>query len=252
MKGEKEIKKFVKDRYGEIASKGDSCCPSCSCPADLAQQAKSMGYSEEEIKSLPEGAVMGLGCGNPTALAELKEGETVLDLGSGGGLDVFLAAQKVGQKGRVVGVDMTAAMIEKARENARKANYENVEFRLGEIENLPVENDSIDVIVSNCVVNLSPDKLATYREAFRVLKSGGRILISDLVTEGELPEDVRRSFDAWAECVAGALQKQEYLQTIRKAGFRDVVIAAQHTYDEPGMDDRLKGKITSIQVKAYK
>lgn len=252
MKGEKEIKKFVKDRYGEIASKGDSCCPSCCCPADLAQQAKSMGYSEEEIKSLPEGAVMGLGCGNPTALAELKEGETVLDLGSGGGLDVFLAAQKVGQRGRVIGVDMTAEMIEKARENAKKAGYESVEFRLGDIENLPVEDDTIDVIISNCVINLSPDKLATYKEAFRVLKSGGRILISDLVTEGELPEDVRRSFEAWAECIAGALEKQEYLQTIRKAGFRDVVIAAQHTYDEPGMDDRLRGKITSIQVAAYK
>jgi len=252
MKGEKEIKKFVKDRYGEIVSKGDSCCPSPCCAADLAQQAKSMGYSEKEIRSLPEAAVMGLGCGNPTALAELKEGETVLDLGSGGGLDVFLAAQKVGEKGRVIGVDMTTEMVEKAEENARKGNYKNVEFRLGEIETLPVEDNSIDVIISNCVINLSPDKLATYKEAFRVLKSGGRILISDLVTEGELPEDVRRSFDAWAECIAGALEKQEYLNTIKKAGFREVAIVAEHAYGEPGMDDRLKGKIISIQVKAYK
>jgi len=252
MKSEKEVKKFVKDRYGKIASKGDSCCPSCGSPADLAEQAKSMGYSEEEIKSIPADAVMGLGCGNPTALAELKEGETVLDLGSGGGLDVFLAANKVGDKGKVIGVDMTPEMIEKARENARKADCQNVEFRLGEIENLPVEDGSVDVIISNCVINLSPDKLATFKEAFRVLKPNGRILISDLVTEGELPEDVRRSFDAWAECIAGALEKQEYLDTIKKAGFRNIEIVKQHTYGEPGMDDRLSGKITSIRVKAFK
>lgn len=252
MKGKEEIKKFVKGRYGEIASQRDSCCPSCCSPADLAQQAKSMGYSEAEIRSLPQGAVMGLGCGNPTALAELKEGETVLDLGSGGGLDAFLASQRVGEKGRVVGVDMTTEMIEKAKENASRGHYENVEFRLGEIENLPVEDNSVDVIISNCVINLSPDKLATYKEAFRVLRPGGRILISDLVTEGELPEDIRRSFAAWAECIAGALEKQEYLHTIKRAGFREVAVVAEHAYGEPGMDDRLKGKITSIQVKAYK
>lgn len=251
MKGDKEIKNFVKDRYGEIASRGDSCCPSC-CPADLAQQAKSMGYSEEEIGSLPEEALMGLGCGNPTALAELKEGETVLDLGSGGGLDVFLAAQRVGGKGKVIGVDMTTEMIEKARRNAEKGSYTNVEFLPGEIENLPLGNNSVDVIISNCVINLSPDKLATFKEAFRVLKPGGRILISDLVTEEELPEEVRRSFQAWAECIAGALQKEEYLNVIRQAGFREMTIAAQHTYEGSGMDHRLRGKITSIQVRAYK
>ncbi|MCK4782994.1 MAG: arsenite methyltransferase [Desulfobacteraceae bacterium] len=252
MTGEKEIKKFVKDRYGVIASKGDSCCPSPCCAADLAQQAKSMGYSEKEIRSLPEAAVMGLGCGNPTALAELKEGETVLDLGSGGGLDVFLAAQKVGEKGRVIGVDMTTEMVEKAEENARKGNYKNVEFRLGEIETLPVEDNSIDVIISNCVINLTPDKLATFKETFRVLKPNGRILISDLVTKGKIPEDVRQSFDAWAGCIAGAMEKQEYLNTITKAGFRDVAVIAEHTYSEPKTDDRLAGKIISVQVKAYK
>jgi len=252
MKREKEIREFVKERYAEIASEGDSCCPSCACPPDLVEQAKSMGYSEQEIRSVPEGAVMGLGCGNPTALAELKEGETVLDLGSGGGLDVFLAARKVGEKGKVIGVDMTPEMLEKARENAKKGNHKNVEFRVGEIENLPVEDDSIDVVISNCVINLSPDKLATYKEAFRILKPNGRILISDLVTEGELPEDVRRSFEAWAGCIAGALEKQEYLNTIKKAGFRDVTILAEHPLGEPGMDDRLTGKIISIQVKAYK
>jgi SAM-dependent methyltransferase len=252
MKREKEIKQFVKDRYAKIASNGDSCCPGCTCNTDLVEQAKSIGYSEEEIRNVPEGAVMGLGCGNPTALAELKAGETVLDLGSGGGVDVFLAAQKVGENGNAIGVDMTAEMLEKARENARLGNYKNVEFRAGEIENLPVEDNSIDVVISNCVVNLSPDKLATYKEVFRALKPNGRVLISDLVTKGELPEDVRQSSEAWACCIAGAMEKQEYLNTITKAGFRDVTIVAEHPFCEPGMDDRLAGKIISIQVRAYK
>jgi SAM-dependent methyltransferase len=252
MKREEEVKKFVKDRYARIASTGDSCCSSCVNPTDLVEQVKSVGYSKQEIESIPETAMMGLGCGNPTALAELREGETVLDLGSGGGLDVFLAAQKVGEKGKVIGVDMTPEMVEKARENAKKGNYKNVEFRIGEIENLPVGDDSIDVIISNCVINLTPDKLAAYKEAFRVLMPNGRILISDLVTEGKLPEDVRQSFEAWAECIAGALEKQEYLNTIKQAGFKDVTIVAEHPFGEPGMDDRLTGKIISIQVKAYK
>jgi arsenite methyltransferase len=252
MKREKEIKQFVKDRYAMIASNEDSCCPCCTCNAGLVEQAKSIGYSVQEIINVPEGSVMELGCGNPVALAELKAGETVLDLGSGGGVDVFLAAQKVGENGNVIGVDMTAEMLEKARENARIGNYTNVEFRAGEIENLPVEDDSIDVVISNCVVNLSPDKLATYREVFRVLKPNGRILISDLVTEGELPEDVRQSSEAWACCIAGAMETQEYLNTITKAGFRDVTIVAEHLFCEHGMDDRLAGKIISIHVRAYK
>lgn len=252
MEREKTIKNFVKDRYAKIASKGSSCCPSCVCPADLIEQAKSIGYTEQEIRNIPEAAMMGLGCGNPTALAELKEGETVLDLGSGGGLDVFLAAQKVGEKGKVIGVDMTPEMVEKARENAKKNDYKNVEFRIGEIEKLPIEDDSIDVVISNCVINLSPDKLATYKEAFRVLKPNGRILISDMVTEGELPEDVRQSLEAWAGCIAGALEKQEYLNTIKKAGFRDVTIVAEYPSGEPRMDTRLTGKIISIKVRAHK
>ena len=252
MTREKEIKEFVKDRYGKIASNGGSCCPGCTCNTGLVEHAKSIGYSEAEITNVPEGSVMGVGCGNPTALAELKAGETVLDLGSGGGVDVFLASRKVGEKGNVIGVDMTAEMLEKARENARKGNYKNVEFRIGEIETLPVEDDSIDVVLSNCVVNLSLDKLATYKEVFRVLKPSGRVLISDLVTEGELPGDVRQSFDAWTECIAGSLEKQEYLNTIMEAGFRDVTIVAEHPFCESGIDDRLAGKITSIQVQAYK
>ena len=252
MRREEVIKEYVKDRYARIAATGESCCPSCACSANLVHQAKAIGYSEQELSSVPEGAVLGLGCGNPTALAELKEGETVLDLGPGGGLDVFLAAQKVGAQGKVIGVDMTPEMIEKARENARKGNYQNVEFRLGEIENLPVDDNSIDVIISNCVINLSPDKLAAFKEAFRVLRPNGRLLISDVVTEGELPEDVRRSFEAWAGCIAGALEKQEYLDTIRKAGFRNVMIVGEHCYSVPSMDDRLTGNLSSIHVKASK
>jgi len=252
MKDKKEIKKFVKKRYGKFASKSGSCCPSC-CSNEVIEQRKDIGYSKEEITTVPpETAAIGAGCGNPTALAELKEGETVLDLGSGGGIDVFLAAQKVGEKGKAIGVDMTPEMFEKAKKSARKNNYKNVEFRLGEIENLPVEDESIDVIISNCVINLSPDKLATFKEAFRVLKPNGRILISDLVTEGELPEDIRQSFEAWAGCIAGALERHEYLNTIKEAGFRDVIIVAEHSFSEHGMDNRLKGKIISVQVKAYK
>ncbi len=195
---------------------------------------------------------MGLGCGNPTALADLKGGEVAMDLGSGGGIDVFLAANKVGPNGRVIGVDMTEDMVKKANEIAKKNGYKNVEFRLGEIENLPVEDNSVDVIISNCVINLSPDKLRTYQEAYRVLKPGGRILISDLVTEGELPEEIKKNFDAWAECIGGALEKREYLDTIRKAGFRDVSIISQNTYNQPGLDDKLIGKITSVKVRAFK
>lgn len=251
MEREEEIKTFVKGRYGKIASQA-GCSPACCGGTNLLELATTKGYSEEEVGSVPEAAYMGLGCGNPTALAELQEGETVLDLGAGGGFDVFLAAQKVGETGKVIGVDMTPEMIEKARENARKGNYKNVEFRLGEIEKLPVEDNSVDVIISNCVINLSVDKLVTYKEAFRVLRPGGRVLISDLVTEGELPEDVRRSFEAWSRCIAGALEKQEYLDTIKKAGFKDVAIVSERTYRKLGMDDRLEGKITSVQVRAYK
>lgn len=251
MENEK-IKKFVKDRYSKIAEKGEPCCSCCVSIDDIIGQAKSMGYSEDEIRSIPEDAILGLGCGNPTALAELKEGETVLDLGSGGGIDVFIAAQKVGENGKVVGVDMTPEMIENAIKNAEAGSYENVEFKVGEIENLPIEDESMDVIISNCVINLTPDKLVAYREAFRVLKPRGRILISDLVTEGELAEDIKQSFEAWAGCVAGALDRQEYLNVIRKAGFKDVKIVAEHPFNEPGMDEKLKGKIISVQIKAVK
>jgi len=250
---EEEIKKFVKDRYSKIAKKEESHCSCCSSGADLAiKQAETAGYTPEELKSIPEEAVFGLGCGNPTALAELKAGETVLDLGSGGGIDVFLAANKVGENGKVIGVDMTREMVSTAIKNAADGGYKNVEFKLGEIENLPIEDNSIDVIISNCVINLTPDKSAAYKEAFRVLKQDGRILVSDLVTDGEIPADIKKSFQAWSKCVAGAMEKQEYLDTIEKAGFKEIEIIEAHYFTEPNLDERLVGRIISIQVKAIK
>jgi SAM-dependent methyltransferase len=248
-----KIKKIVRGRYSKIAKGGASCCPTCApCGTDAVEQAKRIGYSERELQSIPEPAIMSLGCGDPTALADLKEGEIVLDLGSGAGIDVFLAANKVGSKGHVFGIDMIEEMVKRANKIAKKYGYENVEFKLGEIESLPLEDNSVDVIISNCVINLSPDKLKTYKEAYRVLKPGGRILISDLVTEGKLPEHIRKNFAAWARCVAGALEKKEYLDTIKKAGFRDVKIISQDAFYEPGLHDTLARKITSVKVKAHK
>jgi len=186
-----------------------------------------LGYSPEELKSVPDEANLGLGCGNPTALASLKEGEVVLDLGAGGGMDCFLAAQKVGRKGKVIGVDMTPEMISLARKNAAEGNITNVEFRLGEIENLPAADHSIDVIISNCVINLSPNKKQVFQEAHRVLKPGGRFMVSDIVLLKPLPGSVRESIDAYVGCMAGALLKEEYLATIESAGFREVTISAE-------------------------
>lgn len=253
---EKEIKNHVKERYGKIATREESSCSCCGGTDNMLknakEQAKAMGYSPEEIETIPQEAIYGLGCGNPTALAEIREGETVLDLGSGGGIDVFLAAGKVGETGRVIGVDMTQEMVETANRNAEEGDYSNVQFKMGEIEDLPIEDNSVDLIISNCVINLTPDKNVAYREAFRVLKPGGRILISDLVTSGEIPDEIRRSFQAWSECIAGAMEKDEYLETIKNAGFKDVKILEAHYFTEPNMDIRLEGKILSIQVKAIK
>ncbi len=228
-----EIKDLVKKGYAKIAKQGSSCCASSSCcgGADLAQDiSKIVGYAEEEMRSVPEGANLGLGCGNPVALASLKEGDVVLDLGSGAGFDAFLAARRVGKSGRVIGVDMTPEMIEKARANARKGNYSHVEFRLGEIESLPVEDGSIDVIISNCVINLSPEKEKVFGETFRVLKPGGRLMVSDLVLARELPAAIRDSIEAYVGCLAGAVLKDEYLRAIQAAGFKDVEIISQTNY----------------------
>lgn len=225
---QKDVKKIVKEGYAKIAVEGGSCCgPASSCcgSVDFAQDiSRKMGYSEEEIKMAPEGANLGLGCGNPVALASLREGETILDLGSGAGFDCFLAANKVGEKGKVIGVDMTPEMIKKARENAKKGGYRNVEFRLGEIENLPAPDHSVDAVISNCVINLSPDKDKSFHEAFRVLKPGGRLMISDIVLLKKLPKLVQESIEAYIGCLSGAVMKDAYLEKIRTAGFQDVQV----------------------------
>jgi len=248
----KKVKEFVKKRYGKIAKTEQSCCCSSSCCGpSTVDIAKEIGYSEQDLENVPDSAILGLGCGNPVALANLKEGETVLDLGSGGGIDVFLASKKVGHQGKVIGVDMTEEMLERAKASATKFGYSNVEFRLGEIENLPVETGTVDTIISNCVINLSPDKLKVFQEANRVLKPNGKLMLSDIVTKGELPDDVRNSFDAWAGCIAGALEKTEYLDTIKKAGFRAIKIVSEKEYSIDISQD-LAGKIISIQVEATK
>ena len=247
---EKRIKEFVKDRYGEIAKKERTSC-SC-CGTSVLKQAKAIGYSLKELKKIPESAVMGLGCGNPVALARLKKGQTVLDLGSGGGIDVFLAANKVGEKGKVIGVDMTQEMVRKAEENAKRGGYKNVEFRLGEIENLSLEDEYVDVIISNCVINLSTDKRRVFKEAYRVLKPKGRMMISDIVTEKELPDEIKRSFSAWADCIGGASVKRDYLDAIKQAGFKDIEIVDEKVFLEDDMSEKIKGKIISIKVEAKK
>ena len=230
----KEIKKVVRESYAKIARKQSSCCTpvsSCCGGTRLAEDISTkVGYSEAELKAVPEGADLGLGCGNPVALASLRAGETVLDLGSGAGFDCFLAANKVGNGGKVIGVDMTPEMVEKARENARKGNYRNVEFRLGEIENLPVADKFVNVVISNCVINLSPDKERVFKEAFRTLKPGGRLMVSDIVLLKEHPDFIKNSIEAYIGCISGAVMKTEYIETIKAAGFQDVRIIDETSF----------------------
>jgi arsenite methyltransferase len=230
-----EIKKAVRQRYARAAKESSGCgCAATSscCGSTVSAQSisKAVGYSDEDIGAVPQGANLGLGCGNPVALASLKEGEVVLDLGAGGGFDCFLAAKKVGKKGKVIGVDMTPEMIDKARENARRGGYTNVEFRLGEIENLPAADHSVDAVISNCVINLSVDKRRVFGEAYRVLKPGGRVMISDLVLLKELPKAIKGSIEAYVGCISGAMLRDDYLQAMRDAGLRDVKVVQQTTF----------------------
>lgn len=260
---EEEVRKMVRKGYAETAKKA-SCCggPGTS---------ERIGYTRGELESVPVGADMSLGCGNPVALASLKNGETVIDLGSGGGLDCFLAASRVGEDGKVIGVDMTPEMVDKAMENLRKSRHKNVEFRLGEIENLPAADNTADVVISNCVINLSPNKERVFKEAFRVLKPGGRLMVSDMVLLGELPEEVKKNVQAYLGCVAGAVMKDKYLTMVKNAGFKDVdVVDEKHmpveliTEDpctreiikkvklKPGKAKSLANQIASIAVCAVK
>lgn len=229
------VHKEVQKTYGKIAKSGGSCCGPITCcgvqdASAFRTVSGNIGYSEAEMDAVPDGSNLGLGCGNPTALGALKEGETVLDLGSGAGFDCFLAARKVGESGRVIGVDMTPAMLERARANAEKGGFKNVEFREGQIESLPVKDGEVDTIISNCVINLSPDKLQVFREAFRVLKPGGRIFVSDIVLERHLPWFVRQSSAMYSACIAGALLEPEYLGTIKAAGFEGITIGTRAVY----------------------
>ena len=227
-----EVKRVVKERYGRVAREARSCCCSSSCcgTAKPHEIGRKIGYSDEELATAPAGSNLGLGCGNPIALAAIREGETVLDLGSGAGFDCFLAAEKVGSEGKVIGVDMTWEMAERGRANAAAGGYKNVEFRLGEIEKLPIEDESVDLVISNCVINLVPDKRAAFREAHRVLRPGGRLAVSDIVLLGELPRSIRESVEAYVGCVSGAVFKDEYLDAIWSAGFMDVRVIDESAF----------------------
>ena len=226
---DEQIRQAVRRTYGDIA-KADSagcgcgppsCCGSVASPT-AEESSVNLGYSEKDVSTVPEGSNMGLGCGNPQAIASLKPGETVLDLGSGGGFDCFLAARAVGEKGRVIGIDMTPEMVSKARQNALKAKIDNVEFRLGEIESLPVADNSVDVIISNCVINLSPQKDKVFKEVFRVLKKGGRLAVSDVVATAKLPDEAKKDLELYAGCVSGAVQIEEIVSELEKVGFSKI------------------------------
>ena len=260
------MKDFVKKVYGDIAKKQKSCC----CGSNNTDVSEKVGYTKEDLGSIPQEANMGLGCGNPVALASLKEGETVVDLGCGGGIDVFLAAKRVGNKGKVLGIDMTEDMLNKARANAKKTGFKNVEFKLGEIENIPLDSSIADCIISNCVINLSEDKQKVFYEAFRILKSGGRLMVSDMVLLADLPEQVLKSSELYAGCVAGALRKEDYLDKIKKAGFKDINVIKENLVslsDYMGSDkvvsdmvgsmtdsvkDKINRTVVSIKVSANK
>lgn len=278
---EAEIKKTVREGYAKVAKNNTPCCGSsgsessgsCDCGPSTDQESvsKAIGYSKEELEALPEGADLGLGCGNPTALASIEEGETVIDLGSGAGIDCFLAAKKVGKDGKVIGVDMTPEMLDRARANAKNGSVENVEFRLGEIDNLPVADNTADLIISNCVINLAPDKKRVFEEAFRILKPGGRVMISDIVLLGELPEALKASKEAYVGCISGAIPREDYLQTIKDAGFERVEVVSEATFPVEDVisgenaqkilkdsdlttEEALKAaiKVSSVKVRAYK
>ncbi len=246
MNGTTDIRATVREKYGALAEGGAGCCDGsgCGCGDAAGTVLTAIGYTPEQAAAIPEGANLGLGCGNPLAHANVKPGETVLDLGSGAGIDAFLAAREVGPRGRVIGVDMTPAMLDRARKNAAEGGYTTVEFRLGEIEHLPVADGAVDLIISNCVVNLSPQKDQVFREAYRALKPGGRMLLSDLVLEAPLPKEIKESIEAYVGCIAGASMKEDYLRLIREAGFENVEIVRSGAYGD--------APVTSVQVRAVK
>jgi SAM-dependent methyltransferase len=252
-----EIRQNVRNRYKQIAvaeMNVESCCQPknsqagcCSTPSDFNSISSRLGYSDNELNAVPEGANLGLGCGNPQAIASIKAGEVVLDLGSGGGFDCFLASRQVGETGRVIGVDMTPEMVSRARSNARKGGFGNTDFRLGEIEHLPVSDNSVDVIISNCVINLSPDKQQVFDEAFRVLKAGGRLAISDMVTTAELPSEIKKDLDElYSGCISGASSTGEIETMLQQSGFDNISV-------EPKDDSRafIKDWVPGSHIEDY-
>lgn len=270
-----EIKKTVREGYAKIAKHEGSCCApgttSCGSANLAASYDKAIGYTAEELEKVPEGARTSLGSGNPIVLAKLQAGETVLDLGAGSGLDCLLAAEQVGNTGQVIGVDMTPEMVDRARVNADKGGYTNVEFRLGEIESLPAADQSVNVIISNCVINLSPDKPQVFAEAFRVLKPGGRMVISDVVLSQELPAIIKASTQAYIGCVSGAMLKNEYIDCIKAAGFQEVEVLGETAFPfeclandpiaktviddnnlTPDEAQEMSGNIISLKIRAYR
>jgi len=241
-----QVKKIVKEKYSSIAA-GKSCC-SCGSGMDSGQISRMIGYSDSDLKMVPE-ANLGLGCGNPTAMADIRHGDTVLDLGSGAGIDCFLAARKTGKSGKVIGIDMTEEMVKKSRQYAKKYMFNNVEFRLGDIESLPVKDNSVDVIISNCVINLAPDKSRVFCEAYRVLKKGGRMYVSDIVLLKELPPEKRNDKELLAGCVAGALLRQDYLKKIKEAGLKVRIISEDRTLSKK---QYLGLPVESLRIEARK
>lgn len=246
----KQIQNNVKSGYAEIVKRNTkkSFLPNflqCCDPKEIATDiGKKIGYSEEELTNVPKDANLGIGCGNPIALAHIEEGEIILDLGSGAGFDCFLASRETGETGKVIGVDITPEMVAQAQKNAKKGNYKNVEFKVGEIEDLPIENDSIDLIISNCVINLSNQKEQVFREAFRVAKSNGRIMISDIILLNDLPDYVKNSVEGHIACLAGAVRKEDYISAIAKAGFKDISIDKQTPFPiELMLNDPIADKI---------
>jgi arsenite methyltransferase len=262
MKDKEKIHEFVRKNYAKVAVKGSGggCCGGdcgCGCaPSDIQEVSKLIGYTEEDFSNVPSESNMGLGCGNPIAIAGIKEGETVLDLGSGGGFDCFLAVEKVGEKGTVIGVDMTPEMVELARKNAKESRLANIEFRLGEIEHLPVADNSVDVIISNCVINLSPNKEQVFKEAYRVLKPGGRLAMSDILAEVPIPEDMRQDLSLIASCISGAECTEQIKMIMEAAGFRDVRLIPKNNSKEIvkswAPDKNVEDYISSYFIEAVK
>jgi SAM-dependent methyltransferase len=254
-----DVHAVVREKYAVAAAGEAGACGCCGGPADAEAVLAQIGYTSEQAAAIPEGANLGLGCGNPIAHAALEPGEVVLDLGSGGGIDCFLAAREIGPAGRAIGVDMTSAMLDRARGLAAKLGVANVEFRLGEIEHLPVADASVDCIISNCVVNLSPDKLQVFREALRVLRPGGRLVVSDLVLTRELSPELRRNVALYVGCVAGATSESVYLQLLRDAGFTSVEVLERTGYSvgssslaEGSPELEAFGSVVSLKVRAVR